>query len=100
MGRLWVIAAAIALCACGTAAADGPPPLSGDRSPADIASTHGSGIFGEWTADRWGLPAYRYTSTPTRDPRAAQTELKRQHATPGTSSATTTSSRPRTTAAT
>jgi hypothetical protein len=30
----------------------------------------GSGHFGEWIVDEWGLPAYRYTCDQTRDPAA------------------------------
>ncbi|HEV3230434.1 MAG TPA: hypothetical protein VGY97_13240 [Solirubrobacteraceae bacterium] len=52
-----------------------PPALSADQSPADIASTRGSGVFGQWTVDGFGMPAYRYQVDETRDPRAAQPEL-------------------------
>jgi len=31
---------------------------------------YGSGSFGEWTEDEFGLPAFRYTCDQTRDPRA------------------------------
>lgn len=31
---------------------------------------HGSGYFGEWIRDDFGLPAFRYTCDQTRDPRA------------------------------
>ena len=58
------------------ALAAGPPPLSADRSAADVASARGSGIFGAWTTDRWGLPAYRYDLDPDRDARTAQVELR------------------------
>jgi hypothetical protein len=54
---------------------DGPPLLSRDRSRVDIASTHGSGNFGRWTVDRFGLPAYRYTTDQMKEDRAHNTEL-------------------------
>ena len=59
-----------------SALAAAPPPLTHHERPAAVTSTHGSGIFGEWTVDPWGLPAYRYTMDPDNDPRAAQVELK------------------------
>ena len=64
-------------CLAGAAPAHaaGPPPLSRDTSPANVASEHGSGIFGRWSVDGWGLPAYRYTIDPDTDPRAPQPEL-------------------------
>lgn len=34
------------------------------------ASTYGSGYFGRWTNDSFGLPAYHYTCDQTRDPKA------------------------------
>ncbi|MGH9028654.1 MAG: hypothetical protein ACRDV4_03455, partial [Acidimicrobiales bacterium] len=40
-----------------------------------IASTYGSGDFGRWTVDRFGLPAYRYTADEQTDPIARQAEL-------------------------
>src|SRR5579875_1634635 len=30
----------------------------------------GSGVFGEWIADEFGLPAFRYTCDQTREPKA------------------------------
>ena len=43
-----------------TAQAAGPAPLSKDRGRVDVSSTRGSGVFGRWFVDRFGLPAYRY----------------------------------------
>ena len=46
----------------------------GDRF-CDIASTDGSGSFGTWIVDRFGLPAYRYEIDEETAPQAAQPEL-------------------------
>ena len=37
-----------------------PPPLSADQALPDLASAFGSGSFGRWIVDGFGLPAYRY----------------------------------------
>ena len=58
----------------GAASAKAPPRLSLDHSPASIASTYGSGHFGTWGVDEFGLPSYRYTLDETTDKRAAQSE--------------------------
>ncbi len=52
-----------------------PPPLSADSSPVNIASTYGSGNFGQWAVDSWGLPAYDYTIDEESNPIAKQPEL-------------------------
>ena len=65
----------VASCVAGADASDAPPPLSTDRSSPSIASTYGSGIFGTWQVDRFGLPTYRYTMDEQTDPRARQPEL-------------------------
>ncbi len=52
-----------------------PPPLSADRTRPDIASSFGSGSFGRWIVDRFGLPAYRYDVDEQRTARARQPEL-------------------------
>ena len=49
--------------------------LSAERSRVDVSSTRGSGAFGRWTVDRFGLPSYRYSIDEERDPDAAQPEL-------------------------
>jgi hypothetical protein len=71
------VAGAVLATACGAAVAraDAPPPLSSDRTPVDIGSTFGSGVFGRWIVDAAGLPAYRYAIDQQRDPRARQSEL-------------------------
>ena len=68
-------AVACALGAASPALAAGPAPLSADHSRVGIASTYGSGIFGSWGVDRFGLPAYRYTIDEEKAPEAKQSEL-------------------------
>lgn len=58
----------------GTAAARAPAPLSADHRPAELRSSFGSGDFGRWTVDRFGLPAYRYEIDEQRTPWARQPE--------------------------
>ncbi len=53
----------------------GPPPLSGDTSPSDLSSTYGSGHFGRWGVDTFGLPFYSYEIDEATDPIAKQPEL-------------------------
>jgi hypothetical protein len=57
------------------AVAKAPAPLSTSTTPADIDSTYGSGHFGRWQVDQWGLPAYDYTDDELKDPDARQPEL-------------------------
>ncbi len=52
-----------------------PPRLSTDSRPVSFDSTYGSGNFGSWLVDRFGLPAFRYDLDEQSDPRAAQPEL-------------------------
>ena len=61
--------------AAAPAGAFGPAPLSADTSPADIASTYGSGSFGHWQVDSFGLPAFDYAADEATDPNAKQPEL-------------------------
>jgi hypothetical protein len=42
-------------------------------TPASAAKPYGSGHFGEWIEDEFGLPAYRYTCDQTTDPKAITT---------------------------
>ncbi|MGH9827028.1 MAG: hypothetical protein ACREDR_27690, partial [Blastocatellia bacterium] len=44
------------------------PAMSGDRPEREKA--YGSGYFGEWTDDEFGLPAFRYTCDQINDPKA------------------------------
>src|SRR5581483_4747503 len=78
------LGAALALTACGNSSPLGrdsggtdqaPPLLSAEGAPGRIDSTQGSGAFGRWTVDRYGLPAYDYTLDQTSDARAARVEL-------------------------
>ena len=69
------LALVVAFCGSNAQASDAPPPLSTSSSSPNIASTYGSGIFGNWQVDHFGLPAYHYTMDEETDPRAHQTEL-------------------------
>jgi hypothetical protein len=57
------------------AASPGSVPLRWDATLPDVASTYGSGDFGQWTTDGFGLPAYRYTLDEQTSPLARQAEL-------------------------
>jgi hypothetical protein len=57
------------------ASAQPPSPLSADTAPVNINSTYGSGDFGQWRVDSFGLPAYDYTIDEVTDPIAKQPEL-------------------------
>jgi len=75
---LLLLAASAALTtglALSATAAAAPPPLSTDHSSPSVRSTSGSGIFGRWFVDGFGLPAYRYQLDPDGDPRTRQPEL-------------------------
>ena len=62
----------VALAVPSAAAAGG---LSAKTSRVDVTSQRGSGAFGKWTVDRFGLPSYRYAIDEETDPDAAQPEL-------------------------
>lgn len=73
--------ALLALPAVGKASS--PPLLSTETPPALAPSTYGSGNFGEWELDEFGLPAFRYDLDQVNDPRGESPELylgKRQAA--------------------
>lgn len=57
------------------ASAAASPPLSEEASAAEVDSAYGSGSFGTWAVDRFGLPAYRYEIDEETAPQAAQPEL-------------------------
>ncbi|HEY6317748.1 MAG TPA: hypothetical protein VI462_07660 [Acidimicrobiia bacterium] len=69
------LALVVACCGSNAQASDAPAPLSTAPASQNITSTYGSGIFGNWQVDRFGLPIYRYTIDEETDPRARQTEL-------------------------
>ena len=71
LAAVLVVSAVLAQAALGA----GPPPLSADRSIPDLSSRYGSGAFGRWGVDRFGLPAYAYTIDPATAPQAHQSEL-------------------------
>jgi hypothetical protein len=74
--RATCLLAAIAAClSSATAFGAAPPRLSHDHSRPSIASTYGSGSFGRWGVDRFGLPEYRYTLDERTAERAKQPEL-------------------------
>jgi hypothetical protein len=52
-----------------------PPRLSRETTPVDLRSTYGSGHFGRWTVDRFGLPAFRYTTDQTTSAKAHNAEM-------------------------
>ena len=72
-GRLTLLALIAGLAVPSMAAAV-PAPLSADHARADVRSTYGSGSFGRWIVDGFGLPAYRYDIDEQTAPRARQPE--------------------------
>ena len=72
------LAAALTLIG-GAAAADAlaaaPPPLLAGSPRVAVTSPSGSGAFGRWRVDRFGLPVYRYTLDQARAPFARQPEI-------------------------
>ena len=58
-----------------TATSAGGGPIAWNAQLPPISSTYGSGDFGRWTVDQFGLPAYRYTIDEQTDPIARQAEL-------------------------
>ncbi len=82
-GVLWVLCrvapvsffASVALLASPASAQEPPAPLSAVHRHADVRSTYGSGAFGRWTVDRFGLPSYRYSVDEQAVPWAQQREL-------------------------
>ncbi len=72
-----VLSAALVLGLTGIASASGPAPtpLSRVALQPSLASSYGSGSFGRWGVDAFGLPVYRYTDDEQRDPHARQVQL-------------------------
>jgi hypothetical protein len=77
--RLLLFAAAAAAVALSLslarAARAAPAPLSADSFSPSIASSYGSGSFGRWEVDAFGLPVYLYMAGEQTDPHARQPEL-------------------------
>ncbi|HEY0702270.1 MAG TPA: hypothetical protein VGD60_05840 [Candidatus Acidoferrales bacterium] len=46
------------------------PAASGSASAATASKAYGSGYFGEWITDQFGLPAFHYTCDQVADPKA------------------------------
>ncbi len=65
----------IATCTGSGESAGGSGALSFDSTLPQIASTYGSGDFGRWVVDDFGLPSYRYTIDQNTNPLARQAEL-------------------------
>jgi Glycosyl hydrolase 36 superfamily, catalytic domain/Glycosyltransferase family 36 len=78
-----VLLLVLTLASLGAASDRAPAPLSLEQNAARADSAYGSGNFGIWFVDRFGLPAYRYDVDQQVDPRARQPELagdtKAQH---------------------
>src|SRR5262249_45077033 len=72
-----LLAAAVLLASIRNARAGGGTAgrSSAARAQPVAASTYGSGHFGAWFVDAFGLPAYRYDVDEGADPRARQPEL-------------------------
>ena len=73
--RASALLALAALAHCSAAAAATPAPLSAERGSPSVASTYGSGAFGEWIVDKQGLAAYRYDIEELTSAIAPQSEL-------------------------
>ena len=69
-----VVVAAVAL-SLARAARAASAPLSADSSSPSIASSYGSGSFGRWKVDSFGMPFYLYTADEQTDTEARQPEL-------------------------
>ena len=70
-----IVAAGLAAWPAHALGASAPPLLSLDSTAPSIDSTYGSGHFGSWGVDGFGLPFYRYDVDEAKDPKAKQEEL-------------------------
>ncbi|MBI4729951.1 MAG: hypothetical protein HY775_10725 [Acidobacteria bacterium] len=76
----WTTVVALCAAALPTAApsraiaADPPPPLWSEPAPS-VDSTYGSGSFGHWGVDPFGLPVYHYALDQNTSPIAPRTEI-------------------------
>jgi hypothetical protein len=75
MGLPLACAAGVLALGGATRAVAAPAPLSSEQASPSIASSYGSGDFGQWGVDQWGLPVYRYSDNQATDPNARQPEL-------------------------
>jgi len=66
LGHCGRVAAAYAICPNVLQAEDRIP----SASPVQSEKAYGSGYFGEWITDEFGLPAFHYTCDQTTDPKA------------------------------
>lgn len=69
--RRALVAGAVACVVAGTTATA----IAAAPGSSNIDSDRGSGVFGSWTTDRYGVPAYDYEIDQDADPRAEQPEL-------------------------
>ena len=83
-----LLGAVIAALVVSPAAHATPAPLSEDDHSADISSPYGSGHFGSWITDGFGLPAYRYGIDEAKNPIAQKTTPTTPRAAPSQASAT------------
>jgi Glycosyl hydrolase 36 superfamily, catalytic domain/Glycosyltransferase family 36 len=70
-----LLAAALLLASIRNALGGTGVPAASSAAGAVVASTYGSGHFGAWFTDAFGLPAFRYDVDEDADPRARQPEL-------------------------
>ncbi len=75
--RSLIPAALVAALALAASAEAKPPPLSAESPAPAPKSKVGSGSFGHWQVDRFGLPIYRYTLDQNNDPRGTLPEVGR-----------------------
>jgi hypothetical protein len=75
LGGAALVAAVAVLGPAADPAAAAPDPLSDEPAAERIESSRGSGAFGRWLVDSFGLPAYEYRLDEQTDPRADQAEL-------------------------
>lgn len=81
--RMWCVLLAAAVTGCGQSVDIVQPGASPNDSELlsqrggrpSVDSAIGSGSFGTWTTDAFGLPAYDYSMDQTTDPRAARKEI-------------------------
>jgi hypothetical protein len=78
LGVIVVVVSVLAVATAGSqadASPSGSGALTWNASLPAISSSYGSGDFGRWTVDRFGLPSYRYTLDQQTNPLAHQAEL-------------------------